>query len=147
MTVSSPAPRIGGWLLLPLAWLIMTLLTSALVMAVYLSALFHPELRQAMTTNPSAFLLQWGLSLATSTVVWLYSAWVTWMFCKRSHRLPRHYIIWLLVTVVLAVKSFAFSPIADSNAIRTLLVSLLAAALLVPYFKRSQRVKTTFIAP
>jgi hypothetical protein len=27
------APRIGGWLLLPLAWLIMTLLTTALVMA------------------------------------------------------------------------------------------------------------------
>nr|WP_154324941.1 DUF2569 domain-containing protein [Pantoea sp. 201603H] len=145
---TSPVPiRIGGWLLLPLAWLIMTLLTSALVLAVYLSALVSPELRQALLHNAHSFTLQWSLSLGTSLLVWLYSIWVTWIFCKRSRRLPRHYIIWLLMTVLLALKTFAFSPVSDSAAIRTLLISLLAASILVPYFKRSQRVKKTFIEP
>ena len=49
--------------------------------------------------------------------------------------MPKHYIIWLLVSVLLAVKAFAFSPVSDALAVRQLLFPLLAAALLVPYFK------------
>lgn len=140
-------PRIAGLLLVPLAWLLMTLLTSALVVAMYLSALLNPELRVALFHNTPAFTLQWSLSLLTSLGVWCYSLWVTWIFCKRSRRLPKQYILWLLLTVALAIKTFAFSPVSDATAIRTLLISLLAAAVLVPYFKRSQRVKATFIEP
>ncbi|WP_410764349.1 DUF2569 domain-containing protein [Erwinia psidii] len=140
-------PRIAGWLLVPLAWLLMTLLTSALVVAMYLSALVKPELRDALFNNTQAFTLQWSVSLLTALLVWCYSLWVTWIFCKRSRRLPKQYIIWLLLTVVLALKTFAFSPVSDAAAIRTLLIALLAAAVLVPYFKRSQRVKETFVAP
>ncbi|WP_312358391.1 DUF2569 domain-containing protein [Mixta calida] len=147
MPLTSPAPRLGGWLLLPLAWLILTVLTSALVVVMYIGALFNPAWRDALFSHDTAFLTQWGLSLATSLAVWLYSAWVTWIFCQRSRRLPRHYIIWLLLTVALALKTFAFSPIADGTAVRSLLLALLAAATLVPYFRRSQRVKKTFIAP
>lgn len=146
MTVTAAQPRIGGWLLLPLAWLIMALLTSALVMAMYLSVISTAEVRHTLFSSHQ-FTLQWALSLATSAIVWVYSAWVTWIFCQRSRRLPRHYIIWLLLTVLLALKTFAFSPVADGAAVRTLLISLLAAAVLVPYFKRSQRVKNTFTAP
>lgn len=144
---TEPTPRIAGLLLVPLAWLIMTMLTSAVVVAMYLSALLTPELRSALFNNTHSFTLQWSISLFTSLIVWCYSIWVTWIFCKRSRRLPRHYIIWLLITVLLAIKTFAFSPVSDAAAIRTLLIALLAAAILVPYFKRSQRVKTTFIGP
>ncbi|MCX8956079.1 DUF2569 domain-containing protein [Erwinia psidii] len=145
--VADLKPRIAGWLLVPLAWLLMTLLTSALVVAMYLSALVKPELRDALFNNTQAFTLQWSVSLLTALLVWCYSLWVTWIFCKRSRRLPKQYIIWLLLTVVLALKTFAFSPVSDAAAIRTLLIALLAAAVLVPYFKRSQRVKETFVAP
>ena len=138
-------PRIGGWLLLPLAWLLMTLLSSALVMIVYLSALFNPEMRDQLLLQQGGFQLTWGLSLLTSILVLGYSGWVSWMFFKRSRRLPRHYIIWLLLTVLLAIKSFAFTPVADSSAVQALLISLLAAAIFVPYFKRSRRVKETFV--
>ncbi len=146
MSITSPAPRLGGWLLLPLAWLILTLLTSTLALALYSSALFNPSWRHLLGQS-QPLLMQWGLSLATSLLVWLYSAWVTWIFCQRSRRLPRHYIIWLLLTLALALKTFAFSPVADGAAVRSLLISLLAAAALAPYFRRSQRVKATFIAP
>ena len=144
---TDPTPRIAGLLLVPLAWLIMTMLTSAVVVAMYLSALLTPELRNALFNNTHAFTVQWSVSLIISLIVWGYSVWVTWIFCKRSRRLPRHYIIWLLVTVLLAIKTFAFSPVSDAAALRTLLIALLAAAVLVPYFKRSQRVKNTFIEP
>jgi hypothetical protein len=56
---------------------------------------------------------------------------------KRRKGVPKHYIIWLLITLLLAIKAFAFSPISDALALRQLLFPLLAAALLAPYFKRS----------
>ncbi|CSS72807.1 Inner membrane protein ydgK [Shigella sonnei] len=62
-------------------------------------------------------------------------------------RPPKHYIIWLLISVLLAVKAFAFSPVEDGIAVRQLLFTLLATALIVPYFKRSSRVKATFVNP
>lgn len=139
--------RIGGWLLLPLAWLLMTLLSTSLVMFMFLSALLDPALRHSLVNLQSNLLFQWGFSVVTSVVVWCYSIWVTILFFKRSRRLPRHYIIWLLLTVLLALKVFAFSPIADDKAVQTLLIALLAAAGLVPYFKRARRVKTTFVNP
>ena len=75
--VNVPAPRLGGWLLLPLARLILTVLTSALVVVMYIGALFNPARRDALFSHDTAFLTQWGLSLATSLAVWLYSARVT----------------------------------------------------------------------
>lgn len=147
MSESVNPPRIAGWLLLPLAWLIMTMLTSALVVALYLRPLFDTELRTTLFSHASILMTQWLVSLLTAAAVWLYSIWVCWIFCQRSRRLPRHYILWLLMAVLLALKTFAFTPVADGKAIQTLLLALLSAAVFVPYFKRSQRVKQTFIQP
>lgn len=66
---------------------------------------------------------------------------------KRRRSVLKHMIIWLLISVLLALKAFAFSPVSDDVAVRGLLSALLAAALIVPYFKRSQRVKATFVNP
>lgn len=136
--------RIGGWLLAPLAWLILTLLTSGLVMTMYLSALLDPALRNVLFSQAGGAFIPWAASLLTSTLMLVYSGWLTWLFCQRSQRVPRHYIIWLLLTVLLALKSFAFSSVTDGAATRTLLIALLAASVLAPYFRRSQRVKATF---
>ncbi|MFB4359263.1 DUF2569 domain-containing protein [Pantoea sp. BS_8] len=144
MTTPITAPRIGGWLLLPLAWLLMTLLTTALVMAMYLTPLFDAQWRETLFNHRSLVTGYWAISLLTATALWAYSMWVVWMFFKRSHRLPRHYIVWLLITVLLALKTFAFTPVSDARALQTLLLSLAAAAVFVPYFKRSARVKATF---
>ena len=72
MTVTAAQPRIGGWLLLPLAWLIMTLLTSALVMAMYLSvistAAASREISNVRTAAPSATGEKAKVFSASSTV-------------------------------------------------------------------------------
>ncbi|WP_348250994.1 DUF2569 family protein, partial [Salmonella enterica] len=46
-----------------------------------------------------------------------------------------------------AVKAFAFSRVSHGFAVRQLLFPLLATALIVPYLKRSARVKTRFVNP
>ncbi|KTR46335.1 membrane protein [Pantoea ananatis] len=144
MNTQDASPRIGGWLLVPLAWLLMTLLTTALVMAMYLTPLFDTQWRATLFNHSSLVTTYWAISLFTATALWAYSMWVVWIFFKRSSRLPRHYIVWLLITVLLALKTFAFTPVSDARAIQTLLLSLAAAAVFVPYFKRSARVKATF---
>lgn len=136
--------RIGGWLLAPLAYLIVTLLSASLMLALYAMAIFTPESREYLVTNSQAFTLQWYFSVVTTILMWIYTIWVIWLLCSRSQRFPQWFILWLLLTVLLALKAFAFSPISDEIALRTLGWPLLAAAVFVPYIKRSQRVKATF---
>lgn len=47
--------------------------------------------------------------------------------------------------VLLAIRTFAFSPVTDAAAVRNMVIPLLAAAVFVPYIKRSRRVRDTFI--
>ncbi|CFQ27394.1 MULTISPECIES: DUF2569 domain-containing protein [Yersinia] len=136
--------RIGGWLLAPLAYLIVTLLSATLMLALYAMAIFTPASREYLVTNSQAFTLQWYFSVITTVFMWIYTLWVIWLFCSRSRRLVKWFTLWLLITVLLALKAFAFSPISDDMALRTLGWPLLAAAIFVPYIKRSQRVKHTF---
>lgn len=136
--------RIGGWLLAPLAYLIVTLMSVVLMLVLFSMALFMPESRDYLLTNSQAFTLQWYFSVVTTLAMGAFTLALLWQFCKRTRVVPKMFIIWLLFTVLLAVKAFAFSPINDDMAVRNLLLALLAAALLVPYFKRSRRVKETF---
>lgn len=140
-------PRLGGWLLVPLAWLTFSLLSMILVLIMYGGGLIGPALRGALSSLPSSALVQWGAFLLTTILMLSYSTWITWIFCKRSPRLPRHYIILLLLNVLLALKAFLFAPVEDSAVVNSLLLALVAASVFVPYFKRSQRVKNTFIEP
>ena len=144
---TTPAQRIGGWLLGPLAWLLVALLSASLALFLYATALASPKTLAMLAEQSTGNLLLWGVSFLTAIAMWYYTLWLTIAFFKRRRSVPKHYIIWLLVSVLLAVKAFAFSPVSDALAVRQLLFPLLATALLVPYFKRSTRVKKTFVNP
>ncbi|POT57470.1 DUF2569 domain-containing protein [Citrobacter amalonaticus] len=146
MTVT-PAERIGGWLLGPLAWLLVAFLSASLALFLYATALATPQTLRTLGEQSTGNLLLWGVSFITAIAMWYYTLWLTIAFFKRRRCVPKHYVIWLLVSVLLAVKAFAFSPVPDALAVRQLLFPLLAAALMVPYFKRSARVKSTFVNP
>ena len=136
--------RIGGWLLAPMAYLIVTLLSASLMLLLYGMAIFVPESREYLLTNAQAFSMQWYFSVLTTLAMWCFTLWLLWLFCHRAQRFPKLVLLWLLITVLLAVKAFAFAPVPDELAVRSLGWPLLMAALLVPYMKRSKRVKGTF---
>ncbi|MDU2939916.1 DUF2569 domain-containing protein [Superficieibacter sp. BNK-5] len=146
MSVKS-GERIGGWLLAPLAWLLLALFSASLSLLIYAGALMTPEMLASLKTQSSSYVTLWAISCAFAVAMWYYTLWLTIAFFKRRKSVPKHYIVWLLISVVLAIKAFAFAPVSDALAIRQLLFPLLAAALLAPYFRRSQRVKSTFVNP
>ncbi|WJD48376.1 MULTISPECIES: DUF2569 domain-containing protein [unclassified Enterobacter] len=144
---ATPAERIGGWLLAPLAWLLVALLSTSLALLLYTSALMSPRTFATLHAQGMMSMVMWFATLLFAVGMWYYTLWLTIAFFKRRRMVPKHYIIWLLISVLLAVKAFAFSPVSDELALRQLLFPLMAAALLVPYFKRSGRVKKTFVNP
>ncbi|MEF3090854.1 DUF2569 domain-containing protein [Raoultella sp. WB_B2P2-3] len=144
---SDSAERIGGWLLGPLAWLLVALLSASLSLLIFANALMAPQTFSLLGAMSAGNLILWIASLLFAVAMWYYTLWLTLAFFKRRKIVPKHYIIWLLISLLLAIKAFAFSPISDILALRQLLFPLLAAALLVPYFKRSERVKRTFVNP
>ncbi|EKY5930359.1 DUF2569 domain-containing protein [Escherichia coli] len=146
MTTTTPQ-RIGGWLLGPLAWLLVALLSTTLALLLYTAALSSPQTFQTLGEQALTTQILWGVSFITAIAMWYYTLWLTIAFFKRRRCVPKHYIIWLLISVLLAVKAFAFSPVEDGIAVRQLLFTLLATALIVSYFKRSSRVKATFVNP
>lgn len=140
-------PRITGWLLAPLAWLLMSLLSSSVALLSFLMIALSPAGRAALGSVETKTMLLFSLSVGCAMAMWAYTLWLTIAFFKRRQNVVRHYIVWLLIAVLLALKSFAFSPVSDKVAVQLLLPSLLAAALLVPYLKRSRQVKQVFINP
>lgn len=138
------AERIGGWLLGPLAWLLVQLLSITVTLVKFGYVLLYPHTLALVKEMGGSNTLFLGLSFLSFIAMWYYTLWLTIAFFKRRRNVPKHYIIWLMIGVLLAVKAFAFSPISDDLAVRQLLLPLLAAALIVPYLKRSQRVKRTF---
>ncbi|MEX3019592.1 DUF2569 domain-containing protein [Kluyvera sp. STS39-E] len=138
------AQRISGWLLGPLAWLIIQLISISVTLVKFTYVLFSPQTLALLKDLGASNVALLAVSFISFIAMWCYTLWLTVAFFKRRSKVPKHYIIWLMIGVILAVKAFAFSPIADDLAVRQLLLPLLAAALIVPYFKRSTRVKRTF---
>lgn len=136
--------RIAGWLFAPLAYMLLSLLSSSLMLALFIMTLLQHG-SAPLWGHGATFLSQWDLSLLITVGVWCFSLHVLRLFFKRSRRFPKRFIVWLLVMLLLALKSFAFSPISDALALRGIIMPLLAAAVFVPYIKRSTRVRQTFI--
>ena len=140
---AQPEERISGWLLGPLAWLLLALISTSLGLLIFATAIFTPQTFAAMRAQD----ILWFISCAIAVAMWYYTLWLSIAFFKRRRIVPKHYILWMLLSVLLALKTFAFSQVPDQLALRQLIFPLMAAAIIVPYLKRSERVKRTFVKP
>jgi len=137
--------RIGGWLWVPVAYLVLALFSASLIIIIYLLAVVNHWAALTQAMHQPMFVVQWFATLLTASVMWGFTYWTLRLLLRRARRFPKVFILWLLAGVVLALKAFAFSPITDALALHTLYWPLLAAAIGVPYIKRSLRVKRTFV--
>ena len=119
------AERIGGWLVGPLAWLIVQLISISVTLVKFTYVLFSPQTLALLKDLGTSNVTLLALSFISFVAMWYYTMWLTVAFFRRRSNVPKHYIIWLMVGVILAVKAFAFSPIADDLAVRQLLLPLL----------------------
>lgn len=73
---TTPPQRIGGWLLGPLAWLLVALLSASLALLLYVMALATPQTFKTLSGQETGNLLLWGISFITAIAMWYY---------RRSH--------------------------------------------------------------
>jgi beta-lactamase regulating signal transducer with metallopeptidase domain len=87
-----------------------------------------------------------GGSLLFALAMWYYTLWLTIAFFKRRV-VPKHYIIWLLISLLLAIKAFAFSPVSDVLAVASAAVSASGRRAAGRPISTFARVKRTFVNP
>lgn len=76
MTTTTPQ-RIGGWLLGPLAWLLVALLSTTLALLLYTAALSSPQTFQTLGGQALTTQILWGVSFITAIALWYYTLWLT----------------------------------------------------------------------
>jgi hypothetical protein len=114
---------IGGWLILPLMGLCGGLAADVMNVIVLTSALrSHPQAKI-------------GVLLVLTVILFVFTAWVCYLFVKKHRWTPAAYIVLLVVNACVAA---SYSPSDGARAI-------VACAIWIPYFIRSVRVERTFV--
>jgi hypothetical protein len=151
---------IGGWLLLPALGLIATPFVIAFGFYKDMLPAFAPDVWNALTNpNSAAYNSLWGPLIVYEVLVnlalFIFTVWVSWNFFTKSRRVPKLFVIWLAVIagtrivdhlLTYQIPAMADKPV-DPADVRDLARSFVNAAIWIPYFLRSERVKNTFIEP
>lgn len=90
---SDSAERIGGWLLGPLAWLLVALLSASLSLLIFANALMAPQTFSLLSAMSAGNLILWIASLLFAVAMWYYTLWLTLAFFKRRKVVPKHYYL------------------------------------------------------
>ena len=106
--------ELGGWLIFPALGLITSVLYSA----------------------PFARLI--------NAVLLVYVLFVGYLFFKRDSRLPKQFIVLVLISLILAMFDMALSGF-DTSAVGRFAINIVIAVIWIPYMMRSKRVRGTFV--
>ena len=151
-------PRgIGGWLVLPLLGLIVSPVRTAITCVRDFVPVFKPSTWAALTTpgGPGYHPL-WVpvivFELVGNVTLIAFTIFVLVRFLKKSRRVPRLMIIlllgiagFLLLDHLLVGLIPALSAVPDAQSTTALSRSVVAAAIWIPYFLKSRRVRNTFV--
>lgn len=134
--------RITGWLLVPATFLLLTFFAVCAMVVMYALKLY--QIVTTIEAWSNYIPLDWWISFLISILMTVFTVHIIKLMFNRSRLFPRRFIIWLLVLLLLGLKTFAFSTVDDATALKTLAWPLLGAGFFVPYMKNSARVKMTF---
>jgi len=151
---------IGGWLILQALGLILTPFVIGYQLYRGLP-LLAPETWNSLTNSSSpAYHPLWApfilIELAANLALLAYTLGLIWLFFKKSKRVPTLFIAWLLLLIGVQLVDFllagripaiASSDTFNRESIRDLIRSLVHAAIWIPYWIRSRRVRNTFTEP
>jgi VanZ family protein len=148
---------IGGWLILPLLGLILSPLRLIYMVYEDLWPIFSPDYWEDLT-SPTSQLYHplWSrvliFEVAGNVTIFLLGLAALVAFLKKSRKAPRLIIMWLLLALIFAGADYYFRGYIPGAAEQydTIFLSELwrtgiTAAIWIPYFLISKRVKATFV--
>ena len=149
---------IGGWLLLPAVGLIIMPFSLAYQFHQDILPALAPETWNTLTnTGSPAYHPLWGVAIVFEVVanvgLFCFTLWLLVLFFKKSKKIPKLVIIWLLATAVVQIFDLLLTrqiPLIASHpvsmdTVKNIGRSIVGIAIWVPYFLRSRRVKNTFV--
>ena len=149
---------IRGWLILIVIGLVFSPLRIGLMLQKDFLPLFSDGTWEVLTSPSSeVYHRLWGPLIAFEIVGNLttitLALFTLYFLFKRSRHTPKIAIAWLLIGLVFVVSDFFFAQMipaiadqpADPETSREITRSIVGAAIWVPYFLISKRVKATFI--
>lgn len=145
---------LGGWLILPMIGLVLSPLRMGYQFITDLLPVFDPAVWNKLTDaalpgyRPMLVPLIVFESVA-NVAMFAFTLAVMWFFFNKSRRTPRLFIIWLVLLALTQVIDSALAsrvglPV-DNASLRDIIRSVAAAAIWIPYFLVSKRVKNTFV--
>jgi hypothetical protein len=154
---SSELSGIAGWLILPALAMIISPLRILYECYHSFLPVLKPSLWFAMLSTKSTFynpplalLLTW--EIVANVAMFAFTIWLAFLFFKKQKSVPRLYITWLVLGIVLQIADLVFSSFVplvveqqNGDAYKELIKSVVAAAIWIPYFLQSKRVKNTFV--
>lgn len=147
---------LGGWLILPMIGLVLSPFRMGIqffndLWPVFDAAVWR-QLNDASLPGhrpmlPTLIVVEVIVNIA----MFAFTVALIWFFFNKSRRTPRLYVVWLAVLVVIQVIDSALvsslgMPV-DGDSMRDLIRSGITAAIWIPYFLTSKRVKNTFVEP
>lgn len=133
---------ITGWLFAPLAYMLLSIIGSGIMSVLYIIKYFSDF--SILHQLPIHLISGWYLSALTTWVMFGFTAYLLRQFFYRAKNFPRLFILWLMINLLLAIKSFGFAPVDDQLALKSLLWAVFSAVCFVPYIKYAKRVRETF---
>lgn len=149
---------IGGWLILPALALIFTPIRMGFQFYRDMLPNLTPQIWNTLIDPTStAYHPLWAplivFEIAVNLAQFIFTLWLAWIFFKKSSQTPKFYIIWLILFALiriidaLLVKQIpmATAQSVGTETIKDITRSIIGAAIWIPYFLVSKRVKNTFI--
>jgi|SRR5271166_5201688 len=148
---------IGGWLILPALGLVISPIVRGFMFFRYIVPTLDASIWKTLSDPSSAVYHPLWVPMilfeaVSSIVIFAFTLWLGYLFFVRiSPLVPRVFIVWLachLIAQIIDVTLINSIPLAAEKfgheALTGLGRSVVSAAIWIPYFLRSQRVKNTF---